>query len=43
LCLPVRPDLQATEIDYVCDEVRAFFQSVNGTAPCAQGHEVSAL
>jgi dTDP-4-amino-4,6-dideoxygalactose transaminase len=26
LCLPIRPDLQANEIEYVCEQVGAFFQ-----------------
>jgi dTDP-4-amino-4,6-dideoxygalactose transaminase len=27
LCLPIRPDLAAEEVDYVCDRVREFFRS----------------
>jgi dTDP-4-amino-4,6-dideoxygalactose transaminase len=25
LCLPIRPDISAAEVDYVCDSVRDFF------------------
>jgi dTDP-4-amino-4,6-dideoxygalactose transaminase len=32
LCLPIRPDMPMTEIDYVCDQVRCFLEFQSKTA-----------